>query len=133
MKCFYPILIITFIGIISCSNNRNGDKDSLNSGIDTVREYHENGRVKSESIMVNGKIVGHKNVYFTSGQKAGFYSYENGLRKGVFETYHENGKLRTKGFFKNDSTIDGELKIMDTTGMVIKVLLYENGIIIDSK
>ena len=74
----------------------------VNSKDECVREVelYEDGAVKMEGEMKDGKRSGEWKSYFPDGkvQSTGFF--ENGLRTGKAKVYHENGNLYMDGFYK---------------------------------
>lgn len=69
---------------------------------DCVREveYYEDGIVKMEGGMKNGKRSGEWKAYFPDGKVQSSGYFENGLRTGRAKVYHENGNLYMDGYYK---------------------------------
>ncbi|MBT3737152.1 MAG: hypothetical protein HOG25_21100, partial [Gammaproteobacteria bacterium] len=53
-------------------------------------------------------------------------SYKDGKPDGTWEMYHENGQLRSRGFFK-DAELDGSLEIYSEDGLLMVQDFYVNG------
>ena len=74
----------------------------INSKNECVREvqYYEDGTMRMEGEMKDGKRSGEWKSYFPDGkvQSTGFF--EDGLRTGTAKVYHENGNVFMDGFYK---------------------------------
>jgi hypothetical protein len=95
-------------------------------GEEPVREYHANGKLKSEQSFKEGKLEGIFKVYYDSGslRKVGFY--KNGKREGPFKTYYENGKVVIDEFFMNGKQ-EGPFRTYYKNGQLRSDSFYKDG------
>lgn len=63
-------------------------------------EYYEEGPVKMEGGMKNGKREGDWTAYFLDGKVQSTGVFKDGLRTGKATVYHENGQLYMEGMYK---------------------------------
>ena len=63
-------------------------------------EYYEDGKVKMEGGMKNGKREGDWKAYFPDGKVQSIGTFENGLRTGKAVVYYSNGQLYMEGMYK---------------------------------
>ena len=83
-----------------------------------VKEYHENGQLRSETNYKDGKEEGLCNIYHENGQLMFEIYYENGKKEGLDRWYYRNGQLRSDGNCKDDEreglwkwyNVDGKLR-----------------------
>jgi antitoxin component YwqK of YwqJK toxin-antitoxin module len=50
----------------------------------------------------------------------------DGKENGPFEIYHENGRLKRKGYFK-EGRLSGEFESYDQEGRLVNKTTYKNG------
>jgi len=97
----YRITLIKKAGIYDPENGKKAD-------------YYDDGKVKIEYSLINGKLNGTFKVYYENGELKKIGNYINGLENGLFKEYDELGNL--------------EAEVLMTNGMKNGVLkVYENG------
>ena len=68
------------------------ENDYLDNYCGVYRKYHENGKLKSEVFMNNGKKEGiYKSYYY--GQLWVEVNYIDGKMNGIYKKYNDNGQL----------------------------------------
>lgn len=119
------------------------------------KDYHDNGKLKSEAEIKNGVQHGESRFYYEDGNlfKIAFFEngqqvdtmkifYRNGqlqevsiivdgLKNGFFADYYDNGKLKTTGQAKFNLP-DGEWKFFDDTESLLKLMYYDSGDLISN-
>ena len=83
------------------------------------KELYENGKVRMEGAIKDGKRDGVWNVYFDDGKLWSEGTYINGKRNGVAKNYFPNGKLRYEGLFTDDSK-SGHWKFYGEDGTLLE-------------
>lgn len=93
------------------------------------KAYHPNGKLQIEANYINDIMTGDVKVYYPSGQLKEIVRFADNVEDGPFVEYYENGKLKAEGNYKqSDGAVeDGELKLYDTTGTLIKIMNCELG------
>lgn len=88
--------------VSSYENGQPSKVQLLNSKGMAVREieYYEDGMVKMEGGMKNGKREGEWKAYFPDGKVQSEGIFKDGLRTGKATVYHENGQLYMEGNYK---------------------------------
>ena len=67
------------------------------------KSFHKNGNISMKGNFFEGKQNGDWYEYYEDGALYWKLNYKNGLKKdGLFEMFHQNGKLRSKVFYKNN-------------------------------
>lgn len=69
----------------------------LSENKDSVVSYYKEGKLKSIEIKNANKKNGQSIYFFLNGNISGVFYFKEDVKQGSFKTYHENGKLRTKG------------------------------------
>lgn len=118
MNNIFLVIIFTVICIIP-------SKSLAQSKSGTFKTYYQNGKVKSEETLKNGKKIGTckyyaengkllyeesfndngqkegiTNAFYENGQLESSYTYRNGEMHGVFKEFYENGKLKDEGKYE---------------------------------
>jgi antitoxin component YwqK of YwqJK toxin-antitoxin module len=93
------------------------------------KEFHENGKIKSEGKYVNGVKVGQWKYYFPDGKMFEIGKYDNkGRQQGKWLWYFEGGKLRRESNFYNGLEDAEFIEYSDSTGSVITKGQYTEGL-----
>jgi len=72
----------------------------------SLREWHENGQLASESHSVNGQNVGIWRLWHNNGQLASESHYNSyGEQIGVFKEWYENGQLSNEWHYENGKEV----------------------------
>ena len=69
------------------------------------KEYYDNGQVKEEANLKDGKLEGIGKYYYESGQLWEEGNFKDGKLEGITKTYYENGQLQAELNYS-----DGKLK-----------------------
>ena len=77
--------------------------DGVYQGI--LKEYYENGKLKSETNFRDGKINGIVRDYYESGQLLSEANFKDGKADGLRKKYYENGTLESEVSFKDGKEI----------------------------
>jgi antitoxin component YwqK of YwqJK toxin-antitoxin module len=89
-------------------------------------DYYDDGTVKLEYSLSNGKLNGKFIHYYENGRIKTTGSFTNGLKNGVFKEYDESGGLETEYSMSNDMK-NGILKIF-SNGKVLNSITYKDDI-----
>ena len=93
-------------------------KRGSNDNQDNItKTYHENGKLKSEVNLKDGKVEGLGKSYHENGKLQSEGNYKDGKREGLFKTYFENGKLLREGYLKDDKE-EGLWKLYHENGQL---------------
>lgn len=65
-------------------------------------DLHDNGQIKTQGNLINGKRDGLWQTFFFNGVKQSESTYKNGLLNGKTASYYYDGKTRYVGFYEND-------------------------------
>jgi antitoxin component YwqK of YwqJK toxin-antitoxin module len=94
---------------------------------DTIYTYQkmlaEDGKIKMEGALVNGKRNGLWKSYYPNGVTWSETSFRNGIADGETRTYYKNGNLRYDGANKNGEKM-GEWNWYDSSGVFIKSVKF---------
>ena len=105
-----------------------------------IVDYHDNGRVKAEGKTFHGYRDGKWKFYDSNGKllKTAYYlmgeiaKEEKPYVAKEFLTYHDNGRVKEQGQ-TSENKRDGEWKIFDSKGNLVKVVLYKDDQIVIEK
>lgn len=111
MKSNFFLLIFVIIGCTEQKEVRNEfykngnlkSKIQFEKGLKNGKEifFHENNKLKSESIYKNDTLEGVQRLYYSSGVLSTVMTYEKGVPNGEFFAYHPNGNISRHGFLKS--------------------------------
>jgi antitoxin component YwqK of YwqJK toxin-antitoxin module len=82
-------------------------------------------RLSEEGYKIKNKLEGEYRSY-TEGKLEYVYTMKNGKKEGPAAEYHENGKVKTSGMYKNDAK-DGEWKKFTEAGKPAGTEVYVDG------
>jgi len=114
MKNIYTIIFLLFITI---TNAQNGE----------VKEYYDNGQLKSSLNYLNGELDGLCKFYYENGQLQAITTAVNGSPIGMVKTYFENGQLKTVGEYGDGENQEGIHKEYYENGNLKKTGAYIQG------
>jgi uncharacterized protein len=77
---------------------------------EVAKEYYPNGKLKSETPYLDGKMSGKRKLYYENGNIQKEESYATGRKEGVFLEYYEDGALKTYETYRDDQ-LNGEYYI----------------------
>jgi len=95
-----------------------------------VKDYYENGKLKTEWMCKDGHLNGITNLYYDNGQLQKESNYVNDERQGVTTGWYEGGELKSVCNFK-EGELNGEHKILNKDGSIKELTYYKNGIELD--
>jgi len=74
-----------------------------------LRDWHENGQLKTETNCKDGKLNGLARGWYENGQLEYEYNYEEGkFADGLCRNWHKNGQLKAEGTFKGNNRISAK-------------------------
>jgi antitoxin component YwqK of YwqJK toxin-antitoxin module len=115
----------TFSQIIIKEDGLYYDKnDKLFSG--DYKEYYDNGQVRQEMTVLNGRIDGKVNLWFRSGNLKETRIFKDGYRNGLWVSFNEAGGKTGEASYKDDLK-DGTWKIWDDAGVLRYDMFYRKG------
>lgn len=150
MKYLFPFLIL----IYSCTSSQPGSVINRNTNSNTksknTNDYYENGNIRierkrlengdslwifkqedggcwEENYYKNGEVY-KKVVYNSDCTKSTEYELKEGNRNGKWMSYHDNGKIREQGIYRNGIP-DGTFTYYDSIG---NIAFIEENFILDS-
>ena len=97
-------------------------------------EFHENGNLWIKSIYDSGRLIFHEE-YNANGQiefKGSFKDNKNGVKEGLWKTFHDDFDLHSKGKYSNGNK-DGIWEYYRRDGSLIKTDRWTNGVLDSSK
>jgi len=65
--------------------------------------------------------------YYNTGEVMEEVSFQGNEENGPFTEYHKNGQLKTQGNYLNGDNEQGELKMFDESGTLVKTMNCELG------
>jgi antitoxin component YwqK of YwqJK toxin-antitoxin module len=121
-------LLLSQTGFSQVSIGENGlyyDKDQqLFSG--NYKEYFDNGQVKQEMTIVDGKIDGVVQLWYRSGSIKETRVFKAGLRNGMWTSFTENRQKTGEASYKDDLK-DGIWRVWDENGILRYEMFYKAG------
>lgn len=82
--------------------------------VGVIKEYNEDGVLKTETNYKDGLREGLKITYFENGTISFQQEYKNNIQKGQFISYYPNGKIESEGMANNQNIYD--VKYYDENG-----------------
>lgn len=92
------------------------------------REYHENGKVKTEVNYVDDEKQGEENTYSLTGELLNTVCYNRGKVEGYLVTFHNNTTKATECNYVNGLE-EGDKKVYDANGVMTEKTTYHKGYI----
>ena len=106
-------------------------KYEIKNGNGYIKEFYENGCLKYEGDIKEGKKNGKGKIYDECGHLIYEGNFENNIKKGIGKIYNYSGDLIFEGEIDNEKQIKGNKYIYNSFGELINK--NENGKIIDFK
>ena len=100
--------------------------------IDSIRTYHENGKLKSEGILKDGKQEGLWIRYFYNGNLSIKGNFKDNKQQGNWMSYYDNGQLYLDRIYKNGK-LEGIWKSYYQNGQLNYQWNYKDGELISQK
>ncbi|WP_236611167.1 toxin-antitoxin system YwqK family antitoxin [Providencia burhodogranariea] len=86
----------------------------------------DNGHLLFKTVVKNKCFDEYMDVYYPNGQLRAHTPLVKCKAEGLSQSYTQAGKLKTEIFYKN-GLADGEIKVFDDNGNVVKKMQYKNG------
>lgn len=90
-----------------------------------VKNYYQNGQLRSEGNKINGMQDGEWNYYYDNGHTKWVIMWKMGKQHGLYKRFSNYGTLEVQGYFKNGLE-DGEWEYFKN-GYVVRREFYKNG------
>ena len=91
------------------------------------RRFYETGTLKQVGQYVDNLMEGFWQSYHENGQLKEKVQFHNNDENGAFIEYHSNGKLAAEGTYLEGDNEDGELKIYDENGELLRKMTCNRG------
>ncbi len=92
------------------------------------QKFNEQGRLTNEGQYVNNMASGIWKRWYDTGELMEEVGIADNLENGPFKEYHKNGKLKAEGNYLDGENENGELKMYDENGELVKKMLCDFGI-----
>lgn len=86
----------------------------------TFKEYYESGKLMQEGQYVKNSMTGIWKTYYDTGELKEEVLFKDNNENGPFKKYHKNGKIKWEGVYKDGDHEEGELKLYNEDGELIK-------------
>ena len=96
--------------------------------VDTIKTYHENGKLKSEGILKDGLWI----RYFYNGNLSIKGNFKDNKQEGYWMSYYDNGQLYLDRIYK-DGKLEGIWKSYYENGQLNYEWNYKEGELISQK
>lgn len=96
-----------------------------------ILDYYETGEFKSIFKSTDSTMTGKVKVYYKNGNISQEYNLINNVITNKIVSYYETGGVKIIGFLKN-SKPDKYVQYFDKKGKLLKTMIVEKGIVIDS-
>jgi len=123
MKKIPIILIVAWTLVAGCKSS---GKSEDPSGPHLVKEYYDNGRIRSEISAVGTLRHGITKNYDRSGNLAGEVMYVNNMKHGWATNYYASGRVHSKIMYQ-DAKKDGDEIWYYESGKVFRLSPYTKG------
>ncbi|MCB0636489.1 MAG: toxin-antitoxin system YwqK family antitoxin [Lewinella sp.] len=84
------------------------------------RVYREDGSLSVSGQFTNNVREGEWYGYYDNGAVKEIVMFQDNLENGAFTEYHPNGKLKAEGYYRDGDNEDGQLKIYNENGELVK-------------
>ena len=111
-------------------NEKNISKVKVKNG--KWKEFNKHAILIAEGHYVNNAKHGLWREYYDSGELATEQNYIHGVLHGPYASYHTNGQLWSEGVHVNDQC-EGTFKVYNEHGLLIKLLIFENGRLVEER
>lgn len=92
------------------------------------RSYYPGGQLQQEGLYDNNEMTGPWKLYYENGQLKEVVNFAENQENGPFIEYHENGQLKAEGQYRNGAFEQGELKLYNESGELIRIMDCEQGV-----
>ena len=84
------------------------------------KEYFDNGKLMQEGQYDNNVMTGIWKTYYETGELKEEVTFSDNNENGPFKTYYKSGKVKWEGVYKDGDNEEGELKLYNEAGELIK-------------
>jgi antitoxin component YwqK of YwqJK toxin-antitoxin module len=91
------------------------------------KEFFENGKLFQQGQYVNNAMTGIWKTYYDTGELKEEVTFVENNENGPFKEYHKNGKVKYEGSYKDGDNEDGEMKVFNEDGELVKKLDCKKG------
>ena len=96
--------------------------------IGPYRVYYSSGQLQQEGRYENNQMTGPWKKCYENGQLMEIVNFKDNQENGAFTEYYENGNLKAEGQFLDGAFEQGELKLYNEAGVLVKIMDCERGI-----
>lgn len=89
--------------------------------------YYNNGAVKEELNIKEGRLNGEDTKYFENGKKMEVGHYENNLKYGLWARYNPAGTLTAEASYSKNGRKDGTWMVYNDAGAKLFKMEYKDG------
>ncbi len=100
-------------------------KDGIYEG--SIKEFYENGVLKQIGTYTNNVLNGELKNFYPNGNIKEIVLMSDNEENGPFKEFYENGVLEAEGTYQNGDNEQGELKLYDTSGQLVKIMNCTTG------
>jgi antitoxin component YwqK of YwqJK toxin-antitoxin module len=104
-------------------------ENEVKQGSDST--FYKNGQLRSVGNFVNGKQVSTWAHYHNTGEFWFETEWKNGQQEGSMNSFHPNGNKETECIIINGK-LEGVASFYDSTGILIRQIVYEHSIPLDT-
>lgn len=91
------------------------------------KEYSSNGKLYQEGTYHNNSMTGVWKTYYDTGELKEEVMFVDNNENGPFRQYYKNGKVKYEGTYKDGNFEEGEMKLYNEEGILIKKLDCKKG------
>ncbi|RMF04031.1 MAG: toxin-antitoxin system YwqK family antitoxin [Bacteroidetes bacterium] len=91
------------------------------------RRYHENGKLQQVGQYEDNALAGVWTTYYANGQVREVVNFANNQENGPFVEYYPNGQLKAEGQYLDGDNEDGELKLYNEAGKLVRIMDCDKG------
>lgn len=85
-----------------------------------AKTYYEGGQLRNEGQYNDNAADGIWKSFYSNGQLKEEVVYVQNEEQGPFKEWHENGNIKAQGTYKDGDNEDGELKLFDENGQLLR-------------
>jgi antitoxin component YwqK of YwqJK toxin-antitoxin module len=91
------------------------------------RAYFEDGTLRQVGQYADNVMTGPWISYYPSGERREVVQMANNLEQGPFTEWYDGGALKAEGQYRDGDKEDGELRLYDSTGTLVRIMDCELG------
>lgn len=86
------------------------------------RAYYEDGTLRQEGRYTDNAMTGPWISYYPSGDRREVVRMADNLEQGPFTEWYDGGALKAEGQYRDGDKEDGELRLYDSTGTLVRIM-----------